>query len=1393
MKYILWIALWLGWNLCNLYGQQLVYKSLTIEDGLSQGMIFDILQTKDGFLWIATKDGLNRYDGYNFKIWSHTDNMWSLASNSISTLFEDSREWLWIGTENHGIQLFDRKTDRFYFFDIPIIYNKGNQVSYDVRQIAEDQEGNIWVVTRGGGVFRLQIPPLWLDSLPETHDLSKIVKLSPVSFPVPEKAVPGWIEEFRCILMAKDGNAIIGTSRNLYRVETRSLSVSKIIRPDGVPPECWQLHETLSGEIWGTTDTGIFIYNGVQFKFIPLKVIGKASSTYPAISVNNKNQIWLLFENRLWKIPENGNFDPSVPDHIMDRHGNVLFEDNLENIWIGTLGYGLRKIALRQTLFHSELEGVSIWSLWKNADGKIYCKLFNTIVEFDQKSGKLSNTSAFPDAPPQQNSIVFSKNGDQWVLCGQREGNVNFSELRHYSSKKELIKSYPIEIGRYPYASLLQSRDGCIWATGLYGKLLRLDPLTGKQKIFDFGAQFGDKIQTLVSFALQEDGKGQIWIGTQYGLVKGTVKGEAMTFKVFKPDENKPHSINHNYILSILSDPALPEKRLWIGTKGGGINCLDLDSEKFTYLNNDQGLPNNVVYGILSDEEGNLWCSSNRGLAKITILKSGEYGITPFTAGDGLQSNEFNTQAFFKAADGELLFGGVNGINHFYPKDLKFKSTSPEVYIIGLKVNYLPLKVSNSDKQAKIPIEYQKKLELDYTRNNLSFEFAAMDFTDPNKNQYRYQLLPIEKNWIRASNERFAHYTHLAPGTYTFRVQGSNSVGVWNENPVEMKIIISPPWWFSTPAYFLYSIVIGFLIWQFWRFQLNRIKLKEQLAFELREAERLKELEQLKTNFFNNVTHEFRTPLSLILEPARQILSKTEDAEIRKNATHVESNSLRLLNMINQLMDLAKLESKSIRLELRHGNLTELLQNIIHSFSPLADKLGLSLHLTFKNDIPFFFFDAGKTELIINNLISNALKFTPKGGKVEVLVEYPPLKTDEPHSSDNALLCIKVQDTGIGIASEELDKIFKRFYQVQDSSHTKSNGEKQQPTSSASTANDLKKTTHNPGTGIGLALSKEFAELMGGGISVESTVLKGSCFNFYLPMRAIDKASDQTFRKDPEIFKPPIEIHTEQNLTPTESTELPLALVIEDNQELRQFISQSIQKNWKVEEAEDGAKGIEKAIELIPDIIISDLMMPLKDGFEVCNTLKAHELTSHIPVILLTARANIESKLAGLRTGADDYLTKPFHTEELLLRMFNLLEMRRKLQARFNAGNIAISEIDSKSDSLELTIPDNEFLRRFIDIIQENIEDEDFGVEELALKMFISRSQLHRKLKAITNQNATDFIRDYRLERAMEMLQEKEVQVNEVASRIGYGNVKYFSTIFKAKYGISPSQVNSKS
>lgn len=1357
MKFVVILTLFFAFIPPDIHSQQLALEQLTIDDGLSQGMIFDMLQTRDGFLWIATKDGLNRYDGYNFKTWSHdASNPFSLADNTVTALFEDSQNRLWIGTKEKDLQLFDRKNDRFYHFQLPISFNKGNQIDYDIRQIEEDANGNIWIVNRGGGVFRLSLPDAWRNALPDKPALGSLATLKQVPVPASQQSEPGAIEEFRAILPAQDGSIWIGSSQNLYQVDPQSLAINTIERPAVLPRGIWRLKQLASGEIWGACNTAVFRYQNGHFDHFPFSVNGPESETYPALSVGNDGRLWILFEKKLWRLSNNSAFHPQVPDYQVDRAGNVLFQDDQDNMWIGTLGYGLRKLSLRKSQFHAMLEGVSIWGVWQTKATGLLCKLFTKIVRYDPGSGKLSEQSAFPDAPPQHNDLVFGPNGEHWLLCGLREGRVNKNEIRHYKADGSLLNKYEINIRRYPYARLLRTRDGAIWASGAYGKLLRLEPETGKQTVFDFGYLFGQNVETLLVYALAEDGRGQIWAGTQFGLVKASIRGDKMDFQLFTSDGPVGKALNNNSIACILPDPKHPENWLWIGTKGSGINCLDLRTESFSYTTSEQGLPNNVVYGILPDQSGHLWCSTNRGLAKLTLSGSSLVQITPFTMGDGLQSNEFNTQAFFRTAEGELLFGGVNGINRFIPETLQFDTCPPQVYIIDLYVNQLPLRFSQESKELKMPVEYMAQLQLDYIRNNLSFEFAAMDFTDPKKNQYRYQLLPIEKDWIPARKDHFAHYTHLAPGCYVFRVQGCNSVGIWNETPVEMVIVIDPPWWRSSLAYLIYMLALVFATWQTWRFQVNRVKIREQLAYEHRETERIKALEQVKTNFFSNVTHEFRTPLSLILEPARRILTQSKNPDIVENARHIENNSLRLLDMVNQLLQLAKLESGAIPLDLRRGDFAGHIQEIFRSFLPLAEKRGI--HLSLKSDgvIPSFVFDPNKTELIVNNLLSNALKFTPEGGKVW-------LRLSLEASGDRASFAvIQVGDTGIGIPLESLDKIFDRFYQV-EGPHTQA-GE---------------------GTGIGLALSRELAELMEGTITVSSNETPGSTFTFRLPLKHDLIASENTTPTD----------FTETAAAPDQIMPAPRAdtqavvLLIEDNAELRRFIKQSLHPYWQVVEASNGNEGIKKAIALVPDLIISDLMMPEKDGYAVCDELKNTELTAHIPLILLTAKTGLDSKLRGLRSGADDYLTKPFHTEELLARMDNLLELRRKLRQQARQANTNTHTTDDLEPNNFLSKLDQDFLQRFGFLLEQHLADEHLGVEEFAKKMFISRSQLHRKLKALTDQNATDFIRDFRLNQAMEMLKNKEGMVSEVASRVGFANEKYFSTAFKAKFGVSPSRV----
>lgn len=1376
MKYGLILFLFLWFNHPFLRGQNVTLESLTIENGLSQGMIYDILQSRDGFLWIGTKDGLNRYDGYNFKVWNNDPNKpWSLAENTVTALFEDSRGWLWVGYENDGIGLFDRRTERFYHFSLPFADSRGKQDLYDIRQITEDKAGNIWTASRSGGVFRLQIPATWKNTLPGIPEPAPSA-VSPVSFPEISYPDAPLIETFQALLPRPDGSIWVGSSNSLYAVDARTLDVRHIQTKPGFPTEIWHLIQSGSGDVWGVNRTGLFCFRNGVFKYFSLLTGNPALvETNPTLTEDKDGRIWVLFENKLWRLSPEGTIDLQKPDYVADQQGNVLFPDRQGNIWLGTLGYGIRKITPRKAMFNSMLEGVSIWGIWQDNAGNLLCKLYNKIVRLDAATGKLPLQSAFPDALPLQNDLLFEPSGNFWLLCGINEKGINKSQLRYYSVGGQLISAHEIPLNRYPYTRLLRTRDGAIWVSGTSGQLLRFELNSGNLTQFNFGYLFEKNAPTLFTYALVEDGNGHIWAGTQQGLVKGVFKGGKMDFQVFKTNAKDPKSLNNNSIACLLPDPRQPESRLWIGTKGGGINCLDLQTGSFSQITTEQGLPNNVVYGILADDAGRFWCSTNRGLARLIINGSSLTQIAPFTATDGLQSNEFNTQSFFKSAKGELFFGGVNGLNRFIPAALKFNTTPPPVFVTGLEINYRPQHFLSADSVLKMPVEYLNRLELTHDQNNLSFEFAAMDFTDPAKNQYRYQLLPIEKEWISARKEHFAYYTHLAPGHYVFRVTGSNSDGAWDETPVEMHVVIHPPWWSSWPARLAYLLALIWTAWQVWRFQLRRVQLREQLAFEQRETERVKALEQVKTNFFNNITHEFRTPLSLILEPARQINTQTQDPVILENAGRIEANGRRLLGMVNQLLDLAKLESGSMSLDLRYGDIGQTARAVWESFRPLAMQRDIKLDLTLPDAIPSFAFDGKKVELVLNNLISNALKFTPAGGRVDLQLSISDVGLNK-HDRETATrkptaekrqpaVLLEVIDTGIGIPAEALEKIFDRFYQVTPAAPGQVHA--------------------GEGTGIGLALSRELATLMGGGITVRSSEGQGAAFTFLLPF----KVSAAENAKETESAEPGMAGMADSAPPHPVDRERPVALVIEDNPDLRAFISQSIGAQWQVAEAPDGAAGIRMAQELIPDLVISDLMMPGKDGYAVCEALKQDELTAHIPVILLTAKTGTEARIKGLRTGADDYLTKPFHTEELLVRMENLVTMRRKLRQRFSSQTGENQGSQAPPEREFLSPPDVAFLERFTLTLEQNLSDETLGVEEFAQKMFISRVQLHRKLKALADQSATDFIRDYRLNKAMAMLKNRAGLVSDVASSVGFGNEKYFSTVFKEKFGISPSQV----
>jgi signal transduction histidine kinase/DNA-binding response OmpR family regulator/ligand-binding sensor domain-containing protein len=1326
---------------------------LTIRDGLSQGMVYDICPTKDGFLWVATKDGLNRYDGYNFKVFSNNPfDPYSVGENTITALFEDSRELLWVGKETKGVDVFDKKKNRFHHFPLDIV-RVSTTISVDVRGIQEGPDGSIWVMKMGVGVVRIKLPEQWKNGLPEQPDLESQVTVTPYILPTLKGPVNEALMDF---VVLPNNRIIVATNLAEYEVNPETGGINRINDP---------LYTTyaLRASVRKYSAQGSVVINlnevrqmhEGQLKVTPLPPGTKLVRVglYPGPG----NAVWLAINKHLWLLDPGENIDFKHPDIVTDENTSSMSYDANGNIWIGTHGYGLRKVNMAKKRFNACAAGNSIIGVWRDPQGRYFGKTHEDIMQYLPETDELLPNSPLIKVPRSQIQMIFPSDGNTWIVCSDRSNNQEKGALHLFSPDRSVHRQFSFEAHLTYYdPSILVSRDR-ILISSKNCQLTRFDIATEKFEYFSYASSFQQKPEGVQTRALAEGPDGTLWVGTQLGLLKGIPNGNNYDFQLITANPGNPKGLNSNVISCILPDPQSPLEWLWIGTKGGGINLMHIptgECRHFTTADRN-GLPNNVVYGILPDNQGTFWCSTNRGLANLIPKKGGsvhEYEVKVYTADMGVQSDEFNTGGFSKAPDGELLFGGVNGINHFYPEKLKSQSNNARVLVVGLEINHVSAQLGEPGSPLKQPLEMTKELHLDYDQNNVSFEFALLDFTAPSLNKFRYQLVGLDQDWVESQGQRFAHFNHLQPGTYRLQVQGKTSEGEWMDTAFPLTIIVHPPWYRSWLAWLVYISFLVWAGWQMYQFQIRRVKLQEQLIYEQREAERARVLEQLKTNFFNNITHEFRTPLTLMLEPARRILSTAQDPSIRQNAQLIEKNSNRLLLMVNQLLDMAKLEGGSMSVELTYGSLADTMGDVYQSFLPMAEQKGIHLRLDMPKMLIQCQFDKAKVEHILNNLLSNALKFTPENGSVHLICAISPAN-DGP-----AQVEITVKDTGRGISPAALPKIFQRFYQEETPG-----------------------TPINGGTGIGLSLSKELAELMGGSIRVTSEQGVGSSFVLSLPLRDVRTEAlpaESVPRETRDVSAEYQRGDQEQRVI----------LVVEDNAELRGFIRQSIGAEWLVVEASNGEEGIRKALDLVPDLVISDVMMPIKDGYAVCDELKNNEITAHIPIILLTAKAGMDSRIKGLRTGADEYLTKPFNTEELLARMHNLLELRRRLreyyQQQLPTGGRVASELPDT-----LSAPDKEFLRRFMLVLEENLSDETLGVEDFAQKMFVSRVQLLRKLKALTGQSPTDYIRVFRLERAMALLQSREGNIMQVSAQVGFGNEKYFSTVFKEYFGKSPSEV----
>lgn len=1364
--------------LLPIFGCSLVVSSLaqaprleviSSDQGLSQGMIYDMLQDRTGFLWFGTRDGLNRYDGYGFRVYKNDPfDRFSISDNIIKALFEDHLGRIWIGTESNGLDVLDPITGRFYHL------NKGPKGLPDqnVNAFAETPDGTIWVGTQNG-LCRVQLPA---DLPVHNPDLSTVVVTEHL-FWEQDDGNPLHANVFLDFLLADDGILWVGTGKDAYQFNpvtgVKTLLPVQESLDSKVRQKANYFTRGPDGSVWLGQFNRVIHCTNTGFDIFPLP---RAKENYTAFLTFD--QEGNLFVSRRKEIMFCAKSDLSRPSPLLqvfykfpdkDIIGSTrILCDKSGLIWIGTNGYGIRKYNPVNRLFHHYLPGVSARKIAPDLEGRLWVWMIPSMFFLLDEADNQVLKPVLDDKSVYQHACLFTHDSNVWLLTEPKDGSSDKAVLVRKNLTTGRQEKLETGIATSMFGLLLEDRRGGIWMTGANNDLMVLDPNTKKQRRFDLSALTGFKENAMV---LKEDINGHLWIGTPHGLIRGIPNDQdnGLDFTLFQNNPADINSLNNNSILTVQDDVRDPGQFLWVGTRGGGLNLLNKSTGACRHFTVANGLPNDVIYGILIDENGCLWISTNSGMSKLNPQND---HFENYSVADGLQDNEFNTASFAKTKDGRMVFGGVNGFTLFDPKHINPLSAAPNVLVTALKVQN-KIAVPGDGILTEI-IEKTQKVTLQYEQNHFTLEFAALDFSTPHKNQFRYRLLGADNHWSEATTQHSTTFSNLPSGTYTFEVQTGGSHGMWSGAPAKLEITILAPWWRSKLAYLLYVLLVVWLCWEAYRIQVRRIQLQEQIAFEHRESERIKAIEQMKTNFFSNITHELRTPVTLILEPLRQILNNPSAENWLPKVSLAEANSRKLLQLVNQLLDLAKLEGGAMQAEYSRGQVTDLLHQVAEPFAEKAQSKGVVLEVgTSSPVIDPFDFDADKLEKIVTNLLSNALKFTGKGGKVTLSWYIAP----------EDWFVLQVADSGSGIATGDLPRVFDRFY-------SKADNQQQAQTS----------------TGIGLALCRELAELMKGRMEVESEQGIGSRFTLWLPMLLVHDNNNKDNKPVPVMAAtiwPTDESVGAPAGASAETTQAisarPMLLLAEDNPELRNFIAETLADKFEVVEAADGQEAVTVALERMPDIIVSDWMMPQLDGIGMLDVLKNDVRTSHIPVLMLTAKTGLESRVTGLQHGADAYLGKPFQTEELLAWIENLLESRKRLQLNYTQspqqthGTLAhqteTSTTGPSASEATLGVLDRQFLERFKEIAEKEIENDRITPEDLARQMAMSRSQLHRKLSALTGLSATEYMRNYRLDRAHELLKAGAGNVSEVAWRVGFVNAKHFSTSFKERFGKSPSEV----
>ncbi|WP_010522879.1 two-component regulator propeller domain-containing protein [Aquimarina agarivorans] len=1374
--------------------QNITFEHITSQQGLSQNDVNSICQDHNGFIWLATHDGLNKYDGYSFTTYrASAENKNSLATNLINELVVDNDGFIWTLNIDKGISRFDPETETaINFMNVP--YDKTSIISNSAISLYADHQNRLWVMTIKG------LDVLDINQLPDNNEFEHY-------FDIIKK--PSGSTKFAyvtTVFQDSQEQIWVGTNVGLYKAFSNAngkLTFIDVTEQEGLAKgtSVQKIIADTHGAIIIATTSHLMYKKNNQSKF---KVIDEGF--YPNIVVDNENKLWTGSNNGLfcYKYDPNKkqfynrkNFKNDIynPKSINRNAIRDIFIDESNVVWIGTKGGGLNKVypkenpfaTVQKNLNKNSLSHNDVRSVFQDSNGFLWVGTEDGALNVSKKANENNFYNAFTHyedlidvfaieevEQPDGKYLFFGLERPPYLIrLKLKEGGYSAADFENINPNFNAV------------FSIIQTQDKSIWIGTYYTGLYRWVPQTDGSYVKSHFPQQPNGLSNHIIRSFLEDAKGNLWIGTADGLSmipKAELSKENPRFMVFKHDVTDANSLSHNYVLA-LHETA--DGSIWVGTFGGGLNQFKsgstINEGAFNHFSVKDGLANDIIKSIEEDDQGNLWIASNNGLTKFNPETK---KIRSYNINDGLQGNEFLELASFKRKNGQLIFGGVDGFNVFYPSEIKDNYTLASPLFTKLILLNKEVGVGqevHGRVLLKKTLNDSENLTLKYSENSFSIEFSSAHYVAPVKSKFQYKLEGFDKNWINTTAiKRYATYTNIPYGTYTFKLKASNNDGLWSQKAKSITIRITPPLWETTLAYIVYGLLgLGLLI-AFRKYTIVRAEEKHQLQVNKMEKEKSEELQQMELEFFTNISHEFRTPLTLIKGPL-DYLEKNEtelNSEDRiKQYNLMNKNANYLLRLVNQLLDFRRLDREKLKLQFRKLNIVEFIEETTGPFLFMANKKKIDFKVVSTKkeiEVPF---DPDALEKIMNNLLFNAFKFTPEGNSIRVEI-HEGVQFQNPQIFDKSFdlssyVIVQIKDTGTGIPPEKVTHIFERYY--------------------------MERKKNVQGAGIGLSFTKSLVELHEGFINVQSEVGKGTTFSVLFPLELEtlsgveiealeEELQNESLQSDLITDEPTLTGELKADLIKinknehTHQSKLPNLLLVEDNEDIRTFVRQGLEKSYDILEAADGEEGLEIAVNKLPSLIVSDIMMPNLDGLEMSRQLRVDQKTSHIPIILLTAKSSTETEREALKLGIEDFVRKPFDLEMLVLKINNIISKRESLRQIYK------STISLEPSEITVTSVDEKFMKRAMAIVEDHMMDTEFSVETLVAEMGMSRSNLYLKLKEITGLSSSEFIRSVRLKRAVQLIKKSDMSVKEVMYMTGFNTASYFSKCFKKQYGMVPSE-----